>query len=1471
MFAEFKRTLRKNRGQMIGWGIGLAMYSLLMIYISSDISQINLITYIENLPEELLAFFGSSLEVISTPEGYLDFYFFSGLIVIFGILAVGNGARMLVLDKNDGLLDFMLTDPIGKTKIFWGRALGYSVTWTIILGIAWLVLTFLSRSAGLNLIPSELIRPFLPLFGQLMFFGFLALFLSLLLSSSRIARAFAGTLFVLNYLLLGLSNISEEFKGIVKFTPLHIYQDWSAIGGLNWDWLVVISELIIILLLFAWWLFLKRDFQTGGESERKRREIKRDGAPLLDVPFLNRIRQPILFLGQRLLFGLLVLSFITYASFLGLDMARGTTFHKAAGDSITKTINYAADVVQGDLGETSSGSISLLPKPVVEVVPQVLQRSLGLLGASLILSAVLGVLLGVIIAGKRSGITLLALLGSILGVSIPSFFAALLLQLGVIKLNQFYGQTLLPVGGLGWDEHIILPTLVLAARPLAQITRVTYVTVDEVLKQDYVRTAYSKGLRYLYVTVFHIIRNAAVPVLTTIGLSLRFALSSLPIVEFFFGWQGLGFTLLQSISNRDDHLTIVLALCLGILFILVNLLLDGSYLLIDPRLRDAESKVKAGNRAGLLNAWKRSLENVQEFLKNKPWRSWIRRTQSAEPSPFREIIDSREGEFSYRDDIELRKDRVKVWIKGTLGNPALLVGGVIVLAMLGLMLFSPQLSPHSPYMTQGMTIVEGEFIVPPFEPDDVYPMGTDPLGRDIMSLILAGAQQTFTLAFTVVTFRLVIGFVLGATVGWFTGSWLDRIVLGAAETIAAFPALLLVMVLILGIGIRQGMRPFIIALSFIGWSEIMQYVRSQVLEIKPKLFIESASAVGANSRRIIWKHIFPNIIPGLISILSLEMGAVLMLLGELGFIGIFIGGGAFAELEIWGPPYHYSDVPEWGALLSNIRIYARSYPWTALYPAGAFFVAITGFNFFGEGIRRMIETVGVAATRLFVNKYTIVIMGILTAVFFWFRGTTGSTAVFQTQAKVFDGYRALAYTQVLSDPRWKGRALGTDSMDQAAEYIAGEFKAFGLQPAGEKLTYYQTKPRDFEVLIGRPYFSINDTDYQPIYQQDYVEYVGRYRNLGSAECEVTFLGFGDLMQVGQWFQNYPALDELDFSGEIVMVLSGSSAAMINDVPKAGLLVVTEDPVLMNRRYTLSYRDPFFNPFGSTEIFGQDTPILRISPEVADHLLADTDYQLDSLRFEVDDLKQDEILVIPTGKTAAMDVQGYIYEDQEARHVIGHLPGVKGNRLAQLDNHLIVVLAQYDSPPQTIGEPVSVAANDNASGVALMLELIRTMKDSGYQPNKTFLFIAYAGEGQEGGEWVTPDISKFLQTKYGFSSSLELEAVIEIRGVGAGSGDAVLLSTSGSLRLVELFESSARRMRIPVKRAEDRIDLSVLFEEASTYSTADEAPYVGLYWDGWWETGGTVDDDLETINPEYLQKTGEVLSLGLMVIGREVNY
>jgi peptide/nickel transport system permease protein len=164
---------------------------------------------------------------------------------------------------------------------------------------------------------------------------------------------------------------------------------------------------------------------------------------------------------------------------------------------------------------------------------------LGLLGASLGLAALLGVTVGVLGAHSRRQGTLIVLVATLVGVSIPSFFAAFLLQWGVIALTRQVGRSLLPVGGFGWDSHLLLPVLVLSARPLAQITRIAFLSTREVLAKDYVRTAHSKGLRQGRVLCRHVLRNAAIPILTTVSVALRYALSSLPVVELYLGGLGL--------------------------------------------------------------------------------------------------------------------------------------------------------------------------------------------------------------------------------------------------------------------------------------------------------------------------------------------------------------------------------------------------------------------------------------------------------------------------------------------------------------------------------------------------------------------------------------------------------------------------------------------------------------------------------------------------------------------------------------------------------------------------------------------------------------------------------------------------------------------------------------------------------------------------------------------------------------------
>ncbi len=1175
---------------------------------------------------------------------------------------------------------------------------------------------------------------------------------------------------------------------------------------------------------------------------------------------------------KRLAFGLLILLLIGYLSYLGLDMARGQSLADASLKAAEKTITYFGMLASGDLGMTAANSLSLRPVSIAETVPVIIVRSLGLLLSAMVIAASIGIVLGIWAARRRYSFwSVLVLAASIIGVSIPSFFAALLLQIGVIRITQMSGKSFLPVGGFGWDLHLLLPALVLAARPLAQTTRITFVTISEILEQDYVRTAHSKGIPDRLVMLWHVFTNAAVPVLTTLSVSLRYSLVSLPVVEFFFSWPGIGFTLLKAISKQDDNLTVILVLALGLLFILMNLLLDLIYRVIDPQLRSVPEHMsgeRGGNTLKTIIAFFRNLPQVAKQLFSK------QRSSPTEEQPEKslpQVILAEEGIEEYDQTDGSRRN---AWIKGTLKNPTLIVGILFLIALLVMIIFGPGLSPHSPYTTRGLTIVNGEFFVPPFAPDDTYPLGTDVLGRDILSMIIAGAQQTMMLVVLVVLARMVIGFALGALAGWLNGTWLDRFIMGVAEVIAAFPALLLAMILILALGIRNGIQPFIIAMCFVGWGEIMQFVRGEVMNIQTKLYIESAVASGLNSLKIIFRHVFPNLAPSLISITALEMGAVLMLLGELGFIGIFIGGGAFAELEVFGPPYHYSDVPEWGALLSNVRTYARAYTWTALYPSLAFFIVILGFNFLGEGIRRLIDIVGVRIVRVF-NRYTVAAFLLIGAGFIWFRGQTGALSYYQNQAASFNVENAMEYVNTLAAPDWNGRAMGSTGLDVTAQYIADQFIALGVQPAGDNMTYFQSRSRAYATLDEIPRFQINDGGADPVYHQDYVERPSRDLNIGTIAAPVNFVAFGELQLIGNIFRTYPTLRNLDFTGEIVMVFSERDAAYMEGVPHSGLLVVMDDPHLLQRHYSMSPMPQYISWFDISRGI-QEIPTLWISPETAERLFAPSGHSLDEMRRIANDLFQDESYTLETGSTASIMIQTSIVEKVVANHVLGYIPGTKAGGLGfdpevQLDNQMIVVIAQYDMPPLGPDGVIYPGANDNASSIALMLEVIRNMRDSGYQPYRTFLFVAFSGEGFEGGAPVVPQVSKLLQTKYGFSENFEVEAIVEMHGLGSSQGNDLEIITGGSLRLADLFTEAARRMNTPVRRAGNVMDLSIIFSDGSVNASAEEAPTISLAWDGWELTSRTLLDDVSSISTENLEASGRAISLALMILGRETDY
>jgi len=253
------------------------------------------------------------------------------------------------------------------------------------------------------------------------------------------------------------------------------------------------------------------------------------------------------------------------------------------------TREYLANLAHGDMGSIAPSYGSAPPVPVTAELARALPRSLGLLAVSLALAVLIGLPLG-IAAGLRRKTRFSGLLVflSVLGISTPSYFAAMLLIWSSVWLYRTTGADFIPIHGFGWDAHLILPALVLAARPAANVMRLGYNALAEVLDADFVRTAHAKGLGPWIVLFRHVLRGAGVPLLTTIAVSLRFSLAILPIVEYIFNWSGIGEELLAAIQGQDTITVIGMILPLALLFVVVNIFLEILYCIVDPRLRTQE-------------------------------------------------------------------------------------------------------------------------------------------------------------------------------------------------------------------------------------------------------------------------------------------------------------------------------------------------------------------------------------------------------------------------------------------------------------------------------------------------------------------------------------------------------------------------------------------------------------------------------------------------------------------------------------------------------------------------------------------------------------------------------------------------------------------------------------------------------------------------------------------------------------------
>ena len=240
-------------------------------------------------------------------------------------------------------------------------------------------------------------------------------------------------------------------------------------------------------------------------------------------------------------------------------------------------LHFAGQALRGNFGQSYANPGRSVNRMIAEAVPPTARLAV----AAVSLAILVGVPLGVVSAiARASTADVLARLVALGGMSLPSFVVAVLL----IRWLAL-GWHVVPVSGWGDPRHYVLPVLVLLVQPLAYITRVTRAGVLRVLPEDYVRTAHSKGLSPWRVLSRHILPNAAISVLTIIGLAFSYALTGAFVVETIFRVPGLGQAAIGALFSRDYPMIQAVGLLYAAIFIVINFLVDLGYACIDPRIR----------------------------------------------------------------------------------------------------------------------------------------------------------------------------------------------------------------------------------------------------------------------------------------------------------------------------------------------------------------------------------------------------------------------------------------------------------------------------------------------------------------------------------------------------------------------------------------------------------------------------------------------------------------------------------------------------------------------------------------------------------------------------------------------------------------------------------------------------------------------------------------------------------------------
>ncbi len=260
---------------------------------------------------------------------------------------------------------------------------------------------------------------------------------------------------------------------------------------------------------------------------------------------------------------------------------------------------------------------------------------------------------------------------------------------------------------------------------------------------------------------------------------------------------------------------------------------------------------------------------------------------------------------------------------------SLCIGFSILLLLGTTALFAPLLAPRDP-LSQNL---DQDLIASSRQ----HPLGTDKLGRDLLSRIIYGGRVSLLVGIATVTLSLAIGVTIGSFSGYF-GGWIDQLLMRLVDVLMAFPGILLAIAFTAVLG--PGLDHVIIALCLIGWTGYARLVRGEILSLRERDFIHAARALGCQPKRVILRHLLPNLLPPLLIQATFGLAAAIVAEGSLSFLGLGVE-----------PP-----TPSWGSMLNDGRQFLLVAPHLTTYPGLALMITVLALNLVGDALQERLET-----------------------------------------------------------------------------------------------------------------------------------------------------------------------------------------------------------------------------------------------------------------------------------------------------------------------------------------------------------------------------------------------------------------------------------------------------------------------------------------------------------------------------------